>query len=75
MPDPRPAEKLLRKLPGVVEARVWVKGEALLANVVVFAESRLTGADLQHACLEKLGVEGAPRLVLLSRADKALKTG
>lgn len=66
---------MLRQLAGVVDARVWTKGDALLARVVVTADSLLTGSDLQQACLDRLGEERTPRLVLLSRADQVLRTG
>jgi hypothetical protein len=66
--DPHATEAFLRSQPEVVEATVWWKNSTLLSRVVVSQDSRLSPADIQQACLMKLGAAATPRLVMIERA-------
>jgi len=60
-------EKFFAAVEGVIEARVWTSGKALLARLVVDAQSNVSGQDLKQACAKELGAELTPQLLMIER--------
>lgn len=60
-------EKFFAAFEGVIEARVWLSGKALLARLVVDAHSNVSGNDLKQACAKKLGADLTPQLLMIER--------
>lgn len=66
-PDPIDVQDFLATIEGVHQATVWWAGQNLLARVTVNDWSLLTEIDLRQACIDKLGPEYAPSLLMLER--------
>ena len=60
-------EKFFAAFDGVIEARVWTSGTALLARLIVDAHSHVSGNDLKQACAKKLGTALTPQLLMIER--------
>ena len=66
--DPKRTEQFLLSLPGVLDASVWVRDEALKAHVTGDAFAELNDKELQTACLDALGLHQVPRQIVMLRA-------
>lgn len=58
---------------GVVGAKVWSKGDAVLARVFVVDTSGLSGADLQAVCRRDLPEGLVPRMIVLEKSRREVE--
>lgn len=66
--DPsRETAEYLNSLASVVYSDVWMNKGAMLARVVVDEHAMISGADLQQACLNGLGAQNTPRMIMVER--------